>query len=159
MKKLFILLIAVIGFNCVSAAQDYWTRRHTVYAEFGGNAEVYSVNYDRFFPFRFKQPIFGVGMRIGLGYFPWNKPVSNKKGGLSIPVELYGSFGSKHSVEVGYGFTYNRYEKIKPDYDHCYRLGYRYTGNGGLVVRVAPVVKQKKDRWRISPGVGLGYSF
>ena len=149
-------------------------KKNTVFAEIGGNAILYSINYDRLFNISKK---FKLSSRIGIHYT--NKFPLQYYRTLCIPIEisgLYSIYGSKHFVEIGSGLSYlNSYDRIT---DHtedliilALRLGYRYQKpEGGLFVKIGfvplydwlvfnPDPAVPHHTWFLSGGLGIGYTF
>jgi len=118
--------------------------RNSVYAELGGNAGEFSLNYDRLFPLGEKT---GIITRGGIGAFIV----------LAETNFIYG--GPKHFVETGIGFATNFNFTIMD-----FRLGYRFQAFNGFVLRLAPlldynVFNESDKLWSVRYGISLGYSF
>lgn len=148
--------------------------KNSIFVEIGGNAIIYSINYDRLIDVSTK---FKISTRIGIHYT--NKLPLQYYRTLCIPIEisgLYSIYGSKHFVEIGSGLSYlNSYDKIT---DHtediiilALRLGYRFQKpEGGIFVKIGfvplydwlvfnadPAVPHQT--WFLSGGLGIGYTF
>lgn len=106
MKMTSIFRIVLIGFIFLfflpeSEAQVYDRRGKAIYLELGGNAFVYSVNFD----IRFKEQTGGLGARVGF---------STVGDWIATPVMLTYMFGKKdsnHFFEFGGGVTYFNYDE------------------------------------------------
>jgi hypothetical protein len=75
--------------------------RNTIFAEAGGNAIWYSVNYDRIL-FRNKHKI---SLRVGASFLRDDDSESSPR--YFIPVELNFMKGKKNHIEYGFGFMFN----------------------------------------------------
>lgn len=153
---------------------DTTLKKNSVFVEIGGNAIIYSINYDRLIDVSTK---FKLSTRIGIHYT--NKFPLQYYRTLCIPIEisgLYSIYGSKHFVEIGSGLSYlNSYDRIT---DHtediiilALRLGYRFQKpEGGLFVKIGfvplydwlvfnPDPAVPHHTWLLSGGLGIGYTF
>jgi hypothetical protein len=149
-------------------------KKNTVFFEIGGNAIIYSINYDRLFNVSRK---FKMSARIGIHYT--NKFPLQYYRTVCIPLEisgLYSFFRDKHFVEIGTGLSYlNSYDRITNHSEDiiilALRLGYRFQKpEGGLFIKVGfvplydwlvlnPDPTVKHNTWLFSGGLGLGYTF
>ena len=149
-------------------------KKNTVFVEFGGNAIIYSLNYDRLFDVSDKIKL---SSRIGLHYT--NKFPLQYYRTFCIPVEfsgLYSISGHKHFLEVGLGLSYmNSYSRITKHAEDililALRLGYRFQNpDGGLFVKIGfvplydwfiinPDPNVLHNTWLLYGGIGIGYSF
>lgn len=149
-------------------------KKNTIFLEIGGNAFIYSVNYDRLFDVSNKIKL---SSRIGI-HFTNEFPLQYYRT-LSIPVEfsgLYSISGNKHFLEVGVGLSYlNSSNKVTKHTEDvialALRLGYRFQKpEGGLFVKIGfvplydllifnPDPSAPHNTWWISGGIGIGYSF
>ena len=149
-------------------------KKNTIYVELGGNAILYSINYDRLFNISNK---FKLSSRLGIHYT--NKVPLQYYRTFCIPVEvsgLYSFFGRKHFIEIGTGLSYfNSYDRITNHTEDilivALRLGYRFQNPEGgfffklgfvplydwLVINPDPAVPH--HTWLFSGGLGLGYTF
>lgn len=106
MKMSSIFRIILIGFTFLfflpeSEAQVYDRRGKAIYLELGGNAFVYSVNFD----IRFKEKTGGLGARVG---------ISSVGDWFAIPLMvsyMTGKKDSNHFFEIGAGVTYFNYDE------------------------------------------------
>lgn len=149
-------------------------KKNTVFAEIGGNAFIYSINYDRLFDVSNK---FKISARIGIHYSHY-VPFKYYKT-FCIPFEisgLYSIYRSKHFIEIGSGLSYLRsYDRVT---DHtediiilALRLGYRFQKpEGGLFIKIGfvplydwlvfnPDPSVPHHTWLLSGGIGIGYTF
>lgn len=140
---LFILMICSVeaygDFTADSTRSD--SRKNAVYYEFLGDG-LYSgsLNYERIIPFGNKS---GIALRAGLAYYDKFFPLA----GVSM---LHGKL--KHNIE--YGATYTAFHEGNLLF---LRLGYRYHGTKGLLIRAAPLYSvNQKFFWL---GISMGYSF
>ena len=85
--------------------------KNGVYVEAGGNAFVYSINYERRF-FLHQTP--RITMRVGFATFLADEP-------FIIPIECTYLFGKKRHFEAGFGRTF-----LQEDGFNIIRLGYRH---------------------------------
>ena len=131
-------------------------RKNSVYFEFGGNAALYSVNYDRIIPLTDKMALV---LRVG-----GNEMHSDHTDTLSF--NFLGTAGilrgsRVHFFESSLGYTH--FLKY-PDRLIAITAGYRLQGRRGLVIRVTPMYiynTEKGDTFGNSIwfGVSAGYSF
>lgn len=106
MKITSIFRIIIIGFTFLfflpeSEAQVYDRRGRAIYVELGGNAFIYSVNFDT----RFAEKTDGLGVRVGF---------STVGDHFAIPLMLSymtGKKDSNHFFEISAGMTYFNYEE------------------------------------------------
>ncbi|MDF2438559.1 MAG: hypothetical protein K0Q95_2935 [Bacteroidota bacterium] len=191
--KLFLILISIsnslssmhlrdrLSISDSAAAK---TTKNTVFLEvFGTGAIIHSLNYERIFFERVKYQIAG---RIGFGYQFEN--LNSDVTPWSIPFQVVLSFGTKHHLETGLGFTYlyglvhctncgseiNRASASSTLYSSL-SLGYKYKKpEGHLFFNFAltplflikeyndePPVNLHVPKQTILPyaGIGCGYSF
>lgn len=181
--RTIIIFLILLLFNFESRAQSTTravsdtiikVKKNSVFLEIGGNAFLYSINYDRLFDF---SPKFKASGRIGFQYT--NKfPLKYYKT-VSIPVELsglYSIYEQKHFAELGLGLTYlNSHDLVTQHTEDiivlAFRAGYRFQKpEGGLYFKIAitplydwliynrdPEVPHNK--WLIFGGVSFGYTF
>jgi len=126
------------AFVADSSAQKI--RKNSVYYEFFGNGLWSgSINYDLRIPVA---PDLFVSIRAGLAWYERFFPLA----GASLLI------GNKHSLECGTAYTAFHEGDIV-----FLRLGYRYSGNKGLIIRAAPLYSlSQRFTWF---GVSAGYSF
>lgn len=94
----------------------------SVFLELGGNALIYSLNYER----RFSQSEKGLGGRIGFGYVPGIGHGSRPS--LILPVGFNYLVGNNHYLEVGAGTTFEFVQGYSSE-KYVYFIpsaGYRY---------------------------------
>src|SRR5688572_18200281 len=117
--------------------------RNAVYLEMGGNAFVYSLNYERIF---FPKHLIKLGARAGIGLLPKNNLTTSYP---IVPLEVIALTGRrKHHFETGIGLTpfvgYITYDgAVGSDYKReklqaatTFRFGYRYQKpEGGFMLR------------------------
>jgi hypothetical protein len=140
-------------------------RKNSVFFEAVGNGSFYSINYERLFPIDNNK---GIGLRIGYAYV--NASFSVPEYYYLIPGEISFVLGNKHCLDVGCGLTSVRHvsnynTKTERRNTFNIRIGYRFRGDKGLIIRVAPIIKigynvisYEESAW-ISGGFGIGYSF
>ena len=160
MKKLFvILIICLLTYSSfcqgTSGKRDTTIkdiRKNSIYLEAIGNGVLYSINYERLFPF---SEYVGLTTRIGFAFFSF----------ITIPLEISGILGKKHCFELGAGYTF-----ILNDIDgYLIRAGYRYRAKNGFLIRVAPMILIPSSEYECSGffcpeafpwiGISIGYSF
>ncbi len=167
MRTIFLFLTLLIS-STIAHTQEYGylqenenlnAKKHSVYAELGGTALLYSVNYDYTF-LRNNKPKFNLG--IGASLVPWPEwdsgsgytplPIITAQANLLIGKE-------KHFLETGVSLLY-----IIPGA----RIGYRYQPTeGGFLFRAAftpfyvPGGGISEGLGGITPwaGVSFGYTF
>ena len=145
-------------------------KNNSVYVEFLGNGLVLSLNYERIL---YNGPV-NFGVRGGLGY----SPEDGERAIYTIPFEIVVIFGNKkHHIELGAGISYYlKVNKSKHYHDNrkhtnysimVYpRIGYRYKGNKGLLIRVGytpvlelPALDLFDKPFHPFGGISIGYSF
>jgi hypothetical protein len=115
----------------------------TIFLEIGGNAIVYSLNYDR----RFFHHNKGLGGRIGISYVP--KFGHGGSPFLVLPVGVNYLVGETHCLELGAGATFEFEQGYTPDQNIYFvpSVGYRFQ----------PVNKSFSFRLFFSPFFGEKY--
>ncbi|MDX5418678.1 MAG: hypothetical protein LPK09_05640 [Hymenobacteraceae bacterium] len=123
----------------IASAQNYrdsYTAKNALYAELGGNGDVYSLNFDRIV---YQKVMFKAGFRVGLSSNLFFLPDETGVYPV-IPVEALGMIG-RYQKNFEFGLGYTRRFTDDPDLlQNMYfsRIGFRYQPpQGGLVVRVA----------------------
>ena len=150
--------------------------QNAVYIEVAGNAQaLISINYERNFISNCTSKI-NFAARAGVG---WLTNKYDQKSMYSIPLEgilLLG--GRRHYLESGIGWTsilgtsdlkdtlIPQYAKSNYDYMLVFKLGYRFSSEEGLFIRIGPVeimernlANNKRIEFRTSFGVSFGYNF
>jgi len=188
MKILNATLICFLFMVQHLVAQDTLIRRNSIYFELGGNALLYSINYDR--TFRLNDNL-KLAPRVGFMYLPPDRSSDFKifPQMTNIPLELNlllgKSTGSSTFAEVGFGLNYisysdgytSRENDARPE-EHIVkgvvttaRLGFRHQKPaGGIMYRLGMLVPLSRDRRSmvytgddIFPtlwgGFSLGYAF
>jgi hypothetical protein len=174
---LFTIVVINLAFQGKSYAQneaETFTAKNLIFAEAGGNAVRYSVNYGRIFNQKGKLKLSG-----SVGFSMWYFDTFNHSGSTawfpSLPMEISGFWGrSKHHLEIGVGTTHT----LSPVRDEIgytahvpFRLGYRYQKpGGGYVFRIGymPAFKYSSitdeginsvNFYPVFAGISLGKSF
>lgn len=113
--------------------------------EIAGNGALFSLSYDRLLFHQEEQKIYG---RAGFGF-------------LFNIVFIEGSYvyGKKHCFEQGLSYGHD----LTTHWDMYYRLGYRFEGKKGLLLRVAPLLHYNMFSGNTNPfdiwyGVSIGTS-
>jgi hypothetical protein len=172
-KKILVFNLMLISFLVSGREETYninQIRQNSVYFEFfGTGAYTISLNYERIF-----KGFNNFGMRAGFGYLPPSGIYDNNRRYCSIPLELiWLIFKGQHHLELGAGISIISDESkdahdIHLDYIlYVPRIGYRYNGKKGLMVRAGftPVIDPSRNlytnRFPLNPygGVSIGYSF
>ena len=167
-------------------AQTTLIKKNSVYLELGGNAVLYSVNYDRLVKLTNQIKL---APRVGLMYFPMSVFNENKNyTNLRIPLELNALWAktpkSKSFAEIGIGLSLigmyggyklhytgevNRFTKFARV--STFRLGFRHQKpTGGFMYRAGLVIPVTQDQFsssrvgddlflRLYAGFSLGYTF
>jgi len=149
-------------------------KKNSFYAEIGGNAVLYSLNYDRLFKISSK---INVSTRLGYGY---TKNINGNGLRLNmVPFELSGLFPvyiDEHFLEIGSGITainskgfrFNHTETILA---LALRVGYRFQKpEGGMLFKIGytpmydfyvnnPDDNTTYHTWVLFAGIGIGYTF
>ncbi len=152
MKNILTVLCFIFVFSFAQAQEvsedTLKLARHSVFVELGGNAGLYSLNYDRLLH---RGKWFHTSARAGIYYNWW------AGGRLGIPLEVNGLFGrKKHFLEMGVSLVYNhgldpivhKADPAVPTSEDIYanfsnllaigRLGYRFQKpQGGFFFRAA----------------------
>lgn len=115
-------------------------RRNAIYYEIFGNGFWHSLNYDRYLQFSKKS---GIVLRGGISYYEKIFPLAEVN-------FLTGK--NKHHFETGLGYTVFHEGNVV-----FMRSGYRFHGNKGLLIRVAPMYCFTEQF--IWFGVSFGYCF
>ena len=158
-----LLAICFLVLSSITVAQTHDSRnkQNQLYLELGGNAVLYSFNYERILPDNFT-------LRAGISYLPGLIIVEGTF--FLIPVSgsyLIGSESSK--LEIGLGATLFTGTDVEIfGYDGTAEtlifltgiVGYRYISQGGFVFRVAftPYYHSDADPEFI-PSAGLSFGF
>ena len=133
-------------------------RKNSLYAEaFGYSLMSLSVNYERRF---ILSDWSNLGLRGGMTYFF----------GLHGIAELNAFFfGQKHFLELGVGTSTFSGWHFSDEPGQSYfafkdmalsgRIGYRYAGEKGFLVKAAPYVFYDGDNLRVWPSASVGFSF
>jgi len=106
------------------------TEKNSIYLEALGNGIFYSVNYDHLFS-RKKNPMIGVGTRIGISYGTYNW-FWGSTSLTTLPVEAYFSYGIKCCLELGLGYT-SMFEDNYFSGLITLRAGYKYRRPEGFI--------------------------
>ncbi|RLD55559.1 MAG: hypothetical protein DRJ05_12770 [Bacteroidetes bacterium] len=170
MLLLFVFIPVILSAqNNIKGIGSY--KRNSVYMEFYGNSGInFTLNYERLF--------IGVNnnyaIRTGFGYSPGGNFYN-----ISVPIEFVNVFGKKrHHIELGVGATY--YSHIVNSNGNSDgnktiifttilvipRLGYRFTGKKGLLIRIGytpvlqlPYLDDFDQPFQLFGGISVGYSF
>lgn len=168
---LVFLFLILLAFHCHELyAQDQMMRpskKNQFYLELGGNAIIYSFNYERMITDNFS-------LRGGIGISPTLGLVE----GTFIFIPITGSFllGSNTSkLEIGLGVTYfsgkeTEFFSYEVDSETKSKLfitgilGYRYVSSGGFIFRVAFTPLYNPDKTEDSKflpwgALSFGYAF
>lgn len=146
-------------------------KHNSVYIELLGNGIAPSINYERITA----NMKVNVGVRVGFGFSPENEYKALYTFPFEIVLVLFGS--KKHHIEFGGGISYYL-EVKKSEYYHddekhnddsiliFPRIGYRFTGNKGLLIRVGyspvlelPALENFEKPFSPWGGISIGYSF
>jgi hypothetical protein len=128
------LLFAALFFKTSHAQQQEPfsdVRRHSIYAELGGNNLIYSINYDKLVKIKEQ---YRLSMRVGAGYIP--------NVILGVPVEANVLAGRRSDfIEMGLGFTPVLGDHTKagftPSLIGVGRIGYRHQSpQRGYLLRI-----------------------
>ncbi len=175
MKAIYLIML-LITFSTFVMSQETNTisknnKHNSIYFEILGNGYVPSINYERITA----NLKVNVGIRAGFGFSPENKYSKVYTFPFEVVMVLFGN--SKHHLELGVGATYYLEVKNSKFYQDNKnhnkksvflfpRVGYRYTGNKGLLLRVGytPVIEQPALDIFDSPfsfwgGISIGYLF
>lgn len=167
-----ILLLPFLQYAAITDTLNNYSKKNSVYFEFLGNGLTTSLNYERVL----KEKRNKLALRSGIGFFP-EENFNNIK--ISIPLELILVFSpKKHHFEIGFGATYyeniiyisDQYAVKNKSYDSSVflfpRIGYRYTGNNGLLIRIGytPTIEFPRQKLFDKPfqpfgGISIGYTF
>jgi hypothetical protein len=155
-------LVLTLALTCVlagsAAAQSYYQKENTIYAEFFGWGGEGSVNFEKLIGER-------VGIRAGVGF---TGLVFAK--GLAVPFGVSYLLGSdRNFLELGVGGSYIDFDEA--DSDKAFynvkedqvvvtgSIGYRFIGHYGFSYRLAFTPAITKDGFEPMGGAAFGYSF
>lgn len=172
-KAILVLSLLIISFNGISQRTDL-AKNKSLYAELGGAAIAFSLNFDQ----RFTKSASGFGYRVGTGFYPQSKfnqstvnPGFVKIFILTIPAQINYVLqikDSPSSIEAGLGltFTSKRVEIFDTDggSEHSYftaALMYRRIPTNGRHInwRVGFTPFYNSDVILLSAGASIGYQF
>lgn len=159
MKLLFVTYALIMSCSIFAQEENHHTlRKNSIYAEGLGYSLFFgSLNYER--NIRLTDHTY-LGIRGGIAF----------SYGVHGIVELNGFFfGPKHFLETGIGTcslsgwhfsdepdgSYFKFSSLQP----AGRIGYRYQGTIGFLVKAAPFIFHDGDKLRVWPSVSIGYSF
>ncbi len=179
--KHYIALISslLIGITSIYAAEKIPPNKHAVFAELGGNALFYTINYE--YRTQLKPAI---TFAPSVGYTYWGKIIRLENIKHSFTARTLFLFGKKnHFFEAGLcgtilpgkaviespspaGYGWVLTNKNKTYYNGSLALGYRYESYSGFLVRISVcptitnisdnITEKKKFIWG---AIGLGWSF
>ncbi len=184
MKNFNKVLLAII-LNLTLVIHTYSqsiTKKNSIYLELGGNAFLYSVNYDRLITL---SNHIKIAPRVGFTYRPTG--VYSRYDDFIIPLEINTLWAKrkeiKSFVEVGFGLSLfamkddyidinnNYIESVKLARVSILRLGFRYQKpTGGFMYRAGVLIPVTQDEFstsrvgddiffRLYAGFSLGYTF
>jgi hypothetical protein len=172
MKRIYrLLVLACMGsllFCNHRAFSQSFEAKNAIYLEMGGNAYVYSLNYERIF---LPKKYIKVGARAGISVLPKNNLTAPYP---IVPLEVIALTGKRnHHFETGIGLTpfigYVTYDGARgSDYERerlqaatTFRLGYRYQKpEGGFMLRAGYMPILNPDGYMIFwAGISIGKSF
>jgi hypothetical protein len=179
-KVLILPLIFILYFFqiCLSQNPEFKKVKNGVFLELGGNAVLYSLNYERIFHFNNTTKL---SIRSGASVIPQIERTGNTYAGYFFPVEVNYLIGSNKShLEIGTGYTfgnvhrsiliekaggYSRYREFV--HGITFRIGYRYFNpEGGVLFRLGftPIFETTHNRSSGSPiyyfgGMSIGKCF
>ncbi|MDO1448259.1 hypothetical protein Q0590_18435 [Rhodocytophaga aerolata] len=172
MKRMYrLLILAWMGSLLLYSHTTFSQRveaRNALYLEMGGNAYIYSLNYERIF---LPEKYIKVGARAGISLLPKNNLTAPYP---IVPLEVLAFTGKRnHHFETGIGLTpfvgYVTYAGARgSDYERerlqaatTFRLGYRYQKpEGGFMLRAGYMPILNPDGYMIFwAGISIGKSF
>src|ERR1051325_373368 len=125
--KLLFLSLFVFLFSGRSFSQS--NRAYVFFLELGGNASLYSFNYDREFLMR---DHYRMTWRAGLGVFPDELPVVTNDYHIAIPATVNFLYGRRnHFAELSAGQMIYVSVISTPVQSAVFNLGYRYQPDKG----------------------------
>jgi len=173
-RIIYIVLIAVLTLGqAEKSTAQIVDLQHSVYAELGGTAGIWSVNYDLI---ALNISNFKVGARAGIGLFSEGYAGTTVDFYIPLTVNMMYAFKERHHVELGIGTQIASYEirsvsnvldtgfKRKTEPLGNFTFGYRYQNpGGGFMFRVfySPFFYQDGIHFRYEhwAGLSLGYAF
>lgn len=178
-SRSFAVLVMLLCFGSLSAQNhDQMTEmqqreqpitRNVINFEIGGNALIYSLNYDRVL---LQTEHYKGTIRIGLGMLPYPSSVKDNRTWIFVPIEYNNLFGPKnHFLELSLGTTYT--SSIQgANHWITGRIGYRLqnfdTGfflRAGIVLIYVPYANPQAYNYEIQnvvlplPSIAWGVSF
>lgn len=176
-KNIVCLLSVMLAIYCKGEKQP--PRQHAIFAEVGGNALFYTINYEYRTPLK---P--AITFAPSVGYTYWGKIIRLENIKHSFTARTLFLFGKKnHFFEAGLcgtilpgkavnespspaGYGWVLTNKNKTYYNGSVALGYRYESKSGFLARISVcptltnisdnITEKKKFIWG---GIGLGWSF
>ena len=157
MKKNIALLSLLL-----TLASPVYAAKNTIFVELGGNAAIYSINYERFFEESW-------GIRVGIGAL-WD----SENTVALVPLlfnKYWGNQNSPHKFETGLGATFGHHHERDRYWGHNYHnihqgvmgtatLGYRYLPKEkGMTFKFAFTPFFDQDTFIPWVGISLGYAF
>lgn len=171
MKCLLLSLLFSLVLSTASAQQiQEPAKKNTVFLELGGNAVLYSLNYDRIV---LEKPKWKLSGRIGAMYFRERTNYLDKDYSLdvAVPIELsYLRGKGNHYLEFGLGMTpwYENYISLMETLDGTHikhigvvgfsRLGYRYQKrDGGIFFKAGftPMIQFKDKVYKYNDDISI----
>lgn len=169
--KISLSIIGFILYSQITYAQSF-EKKNALYLEMGGNAYIYSVNYERIL---YQKNSMKLGARFGISVLP-EKNFNHVDPIPVLPLEMLAIFGnSNHHVETGIGFTPfltheyydyvgsrdNSNSRLRLGAATSLRIGYRYQKpKGGFIARIGFMPILNLDGFLIPwGGISIGKSF
>ena len=159
MKKCVLLFLVLVIHPCLAqeaqstnGSNPVNNHRLGIYPELLGNGGGFSGNLE--YLFSFKEDKRCIYLRGGIGYGIENSTTLIESGCLI-------GNGTKY-LDIGLGYTKLMVKSESDEYFYAFRLGYRYQGKKGLLVRAAPMLINKHEpdgsEYQFWFGLGVGYS-
>lgn len=153
-SNIICLLLFILVANASAFSQDDGLRRNCTYLELGGNAFIYSFNYERLIGSN-------ANVRIGFSGFPGGNHIV-----YLLPVTFSKMIGKNQNMfEFGAGLTVD-YEsglriENKFDYFWTFIIGYRYRSTRGHISYRLAITPQVIDGtfFPVWPSIAIGFIF
>lgn len=135
MKRILLMAllfcVCLLSMNAQTGTQDtIRSKKNSIFLEAFGNGIMYSINYDHLFSMKNK-PKIGIGTRIGVSYGIYHWLFDMTFTAITLPAEIYFSYGTKSCLELGLGYT-SVFEENDMEGMFTFRSGYRYRGPEGF---------------------------
>lgn len=159
--KLILASLLFCSYGFAQAEETCNVANNAIYLELGGNAGIYSINYERFFDNDW-------GLRLGIGGF-----AADGDSAVIAPLmveKLWGNPDSPHKFETGLGIAFASTQHNNYYHHHSYRNTSSVIGTATLGYRYMPQTRGMLFKAGFTPlfgpggflpwaGLSVGYAF